>query len=108
MSRTKDGRGPKPPPAGRPIGVLTSTGFYEAPSPSLGQLPAKIPGRHRWIVTCAWYLTDNEAADAFKPDEQVHLDHENRLMMMVGCWDCEQPHGDAAARCPAGDEWSRG
>lgn len=71
------------------------------------QLPAKVPGKHRWIATGAWVLTDEMVAGANDPDLMKHLDHENLMSLALGCWDCERPLGAIAydSTCPApGDD----
>lgn len=69
------------------------------------RMPLKVPGRHRWIATCAYTLTDSEAAAA---DEGVRteLGVDKLCTFGVGCVDCEQPYTLARTEpCPAGDEW---
>lgn len=71
------------------------------------QLRPKVPGRHRWVATGAWVLSDDAAKKANDPDTMKFLDHENLMHLAIGCWDCERPLGEISAdsRCPAkGDE----
>ena len=75
---------------------------YEA-KPS-AQLPDKVPGRHRWIASGAWVMSDAAVAGAMDPDLLKFLDNENLMHIGIGCWDCEQPLGviDPDSECPAG------
>lgn len=73
-----------------------------------GQLPDKEPGRHRWVATAAYTLTDQEAAQATAGDEPILLDA-GRLFAPVqfGCLDCEHRYDEVVAvPCEAGDEWA--
>lgn len=67
------------------------------------ELPPKIPGKHRWIVTAAWILSEESVEHAFDPEHIKHMDSENMLEIGIGCWDCEQPLGliEYGSRCPA-------
>lgn len=70
-------------------------------------LPTKIPGKHRWIASGAWVLTDAFVEGAADPDLLKFLDHENLMNLAIGCWDCEKPLGAIAfdSTCPAsGDD----
>lgn len=72
-------------------------------------LPTKVPGKHRWIASASYVLTDLEASQALDKDVPKFLDRENLFYLGIGCWDCEQPLGDggikADSACPApGDE----
>lgn len=71
----------------------TSTGIYVEAKP-MAKLPPKIEGKHRWIATGAWILSDEHIANAFDADADKYLDHENMMHIGFGCWDCEQPLGD--------------
>lgn len=81
-----------------------------APTPASsaeGELPKKIPGRHRWVVTVAYTLTDDEMAKgATAGGERVVLDEKRRLFTSMGCWDCEEEYRVALnQRCPSsGDD----
>lgn len=67
------------------------------------ELPAKEPGRHRWVATGAWVLSDLAVEKAHDPDTMKFLDNENLMNLSIGCWDCERPLGviDIKSRCPA-------
>jgi hypothetical protein len=68
------------------------------------ELPAKVPGQHRWIATAAWVLSPEAVAGASDPDVLKYMDHENLMSLALGCWDCEQPLGaiKVGSHCPAG------
>jgi len=68
------------------------------------ELPPKQPGRHRWIAAGAWVLSDEMVEKAGDKDTMKYLDHENLMGLSIGCWDCEQPLGQArpGSRCSAG------
>jgi hypothetical protein len=91
---------------GRPIAVITDTGFYEATGNEAGQLPPKTLGQHRWVITAAYVATEAQVLGAIN-DEATYFDHENRLSVAVGCWDCEQPYPviKPGTHCPSpGDD----
>lgn len=85
---------------------VTNTGSYFTPEAMLpDRMPVKVPGRHRWIATAAYTLSDTEAAAA---DEGVRteLSVEKLCMFGIGCVDCEGEYKHVrTAPCPAGDEW---
>lgn len=87
--------------------VLTRTGEV-AEVTNWRQLPAKVPGVHRWQVAMAHYMTPEQAAawDGRSPSSPVLLDASSVMFAGLGCTDCEQEYRDAVGRpCPAGDEW---
>jgi hypothetical protein len=69
------------------------------------ELPPKVDGEHRWIVTVGHSLPATRAA-AMASGARVTLDNDSMFMIEVGCYDCEQRHADALPRCP-GDFDSR-
>jgi len=72
--------------------VAASLGMkYEATGHA--QLPAKVPGKHRWVATGAWVLRDLDVERAHDPDTMKYLDNENLMNLSIGCWDCEKPLG---------------
>lgn len=90
---------------GRFVGV--GTGHVERANPA-GELPAKQPGRHRWMVTAAWIADDAMAMEAYDPTKRHMLDNATMFDIGVVCWDCETPLGDGRAgtitvgsHCPA-------
>ena len=95
--------------------IIAGAGIIASPLPgrfrsedAAGRMPAKQKGKHRWVVVTSYTLPEGTdpgewAGDAANP---ALLDHESLLLIGVTCWDCEQPHGMAAMRCPAGNEWT--
>jgi hypothetical protein len=69
----------------------------------MGKLADKIPGKHRWVASVAYVLSENQVARAGDASVRKLLDHENLLNIAIGCWDCEQPLGQISAygRCEA-------
>jgi hypothetical protein len=57
------------------------------------ELPPKETGKHRWIASGAWVLSDAMVAGAQDPDMYKLLDNENLMHLTIGCWDCERPLG---------------
>jgi hypothetical protein len=97
----------RPPPAvvgDNAIAVGTGEVFEATPRATP---PPKERGRHRWVVTCAYTVTDEIVGTADDADNVKFLDHENLIHIGVGCVDCEQPLGvvEVGSYCPAGDEW---
>lgn len=88
---------------GRPVGVLTDTGFYD--QGSQGHLPEKEPGRHRWVLLASYTVTEEAVFAEARGDGVTYLDHENRFATSLGCIDCEQPypHIQPGSHCPAAD-----
>lgn len=88
--------------AGKPIGLITETGLYETGDTQNQPLPTKVPGKHRWILTTAYTIPEERLAAAFEGTD-TYFDHENRLMLGVGCWDCELPYPEIrpGSVCPA-------
>jgi len=90
--------------AGEGIAAASLGQDYEARPAA--QLPAKRPGKHRWIATGAWILSDLAVTNARDPDLPKFLDNENLMTLSIGCWDCEQPLGviEPNSFCPATGE----
>lgn len=67
------------------------------------ELPAKVPGKHRWVAMATWSLTEPQVTDAADADKVKLLDHENMVMLSIGCWDCEHALGEISVggRCDA-------
>lgn len=66
------------------------------------QLPAKQPGRHRWIGMAAYVLDDERAALGFAEGNRVVLRPADLWEFGVSCIDCEQPYPLVEDRpCPA-------
>jgi hypothetical protein len=51
-------------------------------------MPAKQEGRHRWVAIASYHCPTGRP----RRSSLVRLDHENRLDVTVGCFDCEQPY----------------
>lgn len=82
--------------------------YIDTSTTTFRELPAKRPGRHRWIASAAFILSDVDAAHAYDEDRRKFLDGENIFSLGIGCWDCEQPLGDgtngtitSSSPCPA-------
>lgn len=74
----------------------------------MAEFPPKVDGRHRWIATGGYTLSDFEAAAGIDGTGQVILSPTKLVAFSVGCVDCEQEYRACrGAPCPAGDEWSR-
>lgn len=58
-------------------------------------LPTKLPGRHRWILSSAFTITDEQARVAHEGVSSVLMGPDNLLSFGVGCWDCEQVYQEA-------------
>lgn len=82
-------------PKGRKRGQVLST-----------LLPAKHPGRHRWIINAVYPLTDEQAA-AVAGGAELNIDPERLLVPnLVCCLDCDLPHGEARmTACAADDQY---
>lgn len=62
-----------------------------------GDLPEKVPGKHRWVATAAYSLPQ-EMAEAADDESKIKLlDHENMIDLAIGCWDCEKVLGSQIA-----------
>lgn len=57
----------------------------------LADLPAKLPGQHRWVAISGYTVT-NEQANALinATGEPVFFDETNRFTTTLGCYDCEK------------------
>ncbi len=74
--------------------VATSTSHSFSPTAML-DLPAKVPGRHRWILSTAYTVTDEEARTADEGVRQVLMGTHNIVSYGIGCWDCEKVYSVA-------------
>lgn len=75
-----------------------------------GQLPEKVPGKHRYVVMVTYTITRHQASAMFD-GSRVVLNEESMLPPpMVGCLDCEEPYQAAKGNpCPAaGFDWNTG
>lgn len=82
--------------------VAVPVGFEPVVGP-MATLPAKVPGKHRWVASVAYVMSERAVSNARDPDVTKLLDHENLLNIAIGCWDCEHPLGAISAygRCEA-------
>lgn len=84
-------------------GIVAAELGHRFEAKASAQLPPKDPGRHRWIATAAYVLTDLQVAGVTDPDLPKILDNENLWTLAIGCVDCEEPLGviRLESRCPA-------
>lgn len=96
--------------AGRTIpvdgpGRLVRSGQNQAVT-EWADMPAKVPGRHRWIATAVHILNDRQAEAGANPLRDTFLGADSLAYVGVGCVDCEEPWESARLHaCPAGDQW---
>lgn len=65
-----------------------------------GRLPDKVEGEHRFMVAASYAISADALGAAFE-GEEMHLDHESRFALVMGCFDCEQEYGDCKdTPCP--------
>lgn len=81
-----------------PIGYYTATGQFEHAADQEGVLPERVPGRHRWIATAGYVLTDDDVRIELRAQggsgERQYLDHTTLFTFGVGCYDCELTLGE--------------
>jgi hypothetical protein len=70
---------------------------------SVGALPPKIAGEHRWIILASYSVTPEEAGLYAESDEIFELESERLVNAGIGCIDCEASWPDTSP-CEAG-EW---
>lgn len=82
------------------------TGEHFTPEAMMPErMPLKEPGKHRWLMTCGYTLSDSEVSAAHE-GIRTDLGPDNLVMMGMGCVDCEIEYRDAAVgQCTAGDTW---
>lgn len=88
-------------------GIIAAGLGQEYEAQPFAKLAPKVLGKHRWIATGAWVLSDAAVEKADDPDTMKFLDNENMMTLSVGCWDCEEPLGVIlpGSNCPAaGDD----
>lgn len=67
---------------------------------AVGNLPEKVAGQHRFMVAASYAVSGDEIELAFA-GEQMHLDHETRFALVMGCYDCEQEYAACKGQpCP--------
>ncbi len=88
--------------------VTEGTGQLFDSARAAADLPPKVQGRHRWIITAVYVASDQVLAD-WSTGAQTILDHENLWVVAPGCYDCEEPYRPAmlSTECP-GDPSPRG
>jgi hypothetical protein len=81
--------------------AATGMGHHFRVPEIISDLPAKVPGHHRWILSTAYNVTDQEAHEAHEGVTKVLMGPERLISFGVGCWDCERAYKEAAAApCP--------
>jgi predicted RNA-binding protein YlxR (DUF448 family) len=81
--------------------AATATGHQFRIPELIADPPAKVQGRHRWILSSAYNVTEAEAHQAHEGASTVLMGPEKLISFGVGCWDCEQTYKDAVAEpCP--------
>lgn len=86
--------------------VATSAGHEFRVPEGMADLPEKIAGRHRWILSTGYNVTDTEAATAHEGVRMVLMGPEKLISYGVGCYDCEQIYSQCVASpCPGDPSW---
>lgn len=81
--------------------AATSAGHQFALPKLMADLAPKVPGRHRWILSSAYNVTDQEAHEAHEGVSKVLMGPEKLISFGVGCWDCERAYAECVAEpCP--------
>ena len=80
--------------------VTVETGLEPADLVRPRNFRPKVPGKHRWLAAASYELSDQQCLEAMRAKAEIRLDHENRVMLTVGCWDCEMPWSEELARTP--------
>ena len=86
------------------IHVLVETGSEPADIVRPRDPKPKVDGKHRWVAVAGYELSDTQCNAAMRAHAEVRLDHENRLNLTVGCWDCEEPWSEQLSKTPC--SWS--
>lgn len=55
------------------------------------RIPDKVEGRHRWVMGIMYTISETQAS-ATRTGARVNCDHENRVSIDLGCWDCHLPY----------------
>ncbi len=87
--------------------AATDTGHHFRSPETVAEIPPKVPGRHRWILSSAYNVTDAEAHQAHEGVSTVLMGASKLISFGVGCWDCEQTYKDAVAEPCPGDPSDR-
>ena len=97
----------------RPQMIVAGAGIVAAEVPghtfeakSEAKLPAKVQGRHRWIVMVTHVVPEGFAADdLLDAGVPKFLDASTVHYLAIGCWDCEGLLQEVKDRpCPAWDQ----
>lgn len=68
------------------------------------QLPAKVPGEHRWIAIAS-FVVPVPGSMIGRDDVRKVLGPHNMFHAAIGCYDCEQPWSEGIGSCThPGDE----
>ncbi|MCP4222076.1 MAG: hypothetical protein GY773_01880 [Actinomycetia bacterium] len=89
--RAQGHRGPKEPVLIVGDGVAAAALGHRYEARPHAALAPKQAGKHRWVATGAWVLSDEAVSGADDPDTMKFLDNENLMYLGIGCWDCERP-----------------
>jgi hypothetical protein len=75
-----------------------------------GELPDKVPGKHRYIVMVTYTITQHQASAMFAGSRVVLGEEQMLPPPLVGCLDCEEPYDKAKGNpCAAeGFDWHGG
>ncbi len=80
--------------------VAEPLGHHFAPE-AVAAIPPKVPGRHRWILSSGYTVTDSEAAEAHEGRRKVLMGPASLISFGIGCLDCEQIYAEAVVEpCP--------
>ena len=81
--------------------AATGVGHHFRTPEKVADIPAKVDGRHRWILSSAYNVTDEEAHEAHEGVSKVLMGPEKLISFGIGCWDCERAYGECVAEpCP--------
>ncbi len=81
--------------------AASGTGHHFRTPEGVADIPAKVPGRHRWILSTAYTVTDQEAHEAHEGVSKVLMGPERLIGFGVGCWDCCRAYRQCVAEpCP--------
>jgi hypothetical protein len=76
----------------RALAKIQDTGVAQRVTAGRGEMPPKVPGRHRWIMLTTYAVPDRFVEEVVRgvQHSDVHFDNENRIDTHFGCYDCEQ------------------
>lgn len=77
-----------------PFGFYTASGQFEFAGDQGGVLPDRVDGRHRWIATAGYVISDDDVRLELRSQsgsgERQYLDHRTLFTFGIGCYDCER------------------